>query len=179
MLKQNIIFAETERLILRSWKPEDLPLFAAINKDARVMKFFPATLTEDETEAFYDRIQEEFVRKGWGLYAVELKDSGEFIGYVGLHEIGFEADFTPGVEIGWRLAADVHNRGYATEAAVEVLRLAKSYGIRQLYSFTAVINKPSERVMQKTGMEKIGEFDHPKLTADSPLCRHVLYLVDL
>ncbi len=179
MLKQNIIFAETERLRLRSWKPEDLPLFAAINKDARVMNFFPATLTEDETEAFYDRIQEEFVRKGWGLYAVELKDSGEFIGYVGLHEIGFEADFTPGVEIGWRLAADVHNRGYATEAAVEVLRLAKSYGIRQLYSFTAVINKPSERVMQKTGMEKIGEFDHPKLTADSPLCRHVLYVIDL
>ena len=142
MLRPITIFAETERLRLRSWKPEDLPLFAAINKDARVMKFFPATLTEDETEAFYDRIQEEFVRKGWGLYAVELKDSGEFIGYVGLHEIGFEADFTPGVEIGWRLAADVHNKGYATEAAVEVLRLAKSYGIRQLYSFTAVINKP-------------------------------------
>lgn len=179
MLRPITIFAETERLILRSWKPEDLPLFAAINKDARVMKFFPAPLTEDETEAFYDRIQEEFVRKGWGLYAVELKDSGEFIGYVGLHEIGFEADFTPGVEIGWRLAADVHNRGYATEAAVEVLRLAKSYGIRQLYSFTAGINKPSERVMQKTGMEKIGEFDHPKLTAESPLCRHVLYVIDL
>jgi len=179
MLRPITIFAETERLRLRSWKPEDLPLFAAINKDARVMKFFPATLTEDETEAFYDRIQEEFVRKGWGLYAVELKDSGEFIGYVGLHEIGFEADFTPGVEIGWRLAADVHNKGYATEAAVEVLRLAKSYGIRQLYSFTAVINKPSERVMQKTGMEKIGEFDHPKLTAESPLCRHVLYVIDL
>lgn len=179
MLRPVTIYAETERLILRSWKTEDLPLFAAVNKDARVMKYFPAPLTEDETEAFYDRIQEEFVRKGWGLYAVELKDSGKFIGYVGLHEIGFEAEFTPGVEIGWRLAADVHNRGYATEAAVEVLRLAKAHGIRQLYSFTAVINKPSERVMQKTGMEKIGEFDHPKLTADSPLCRHVLYLVDL
>lgn len=179
MLRPVTIYAETERLILRSWKPEDLPLFTAINKDVRVMKYFPALLTENESEAFYERIQEEFERKGWGLYAVELKDSGQFIGYVGLHEIGFEADFTPGVEIGWRLAADVHNRGYATEAAVEALRLAKAHGLTRLYSFTAVINKPSERVMQKIGMEKAGGFDHPKLAEDSPLCRHVLYLVEL
>lgn len=143
------------------------------------MKYFPELLTEAETEAFYNGIQREFDGKGWGLYAVELKVSGQFIGYVGLHEIGFESDFTPGVEIGWRLAADYHNQGYATEAAKEVLRLAKSYGIKSLYSFTAGINKPSERVMQKIGMEKIGEFNHPKLTPDSPLSRHVLYHIEL
>lgn len=143
------------------------------------MKFFPALLTEEETEAFYNRIQDEFIRNGWGLYAVELKSTGHFIGYVGLHEIGFDAEFTPGVEIGWRLAADYHNKGYATEAAKEVLRLAKIKGIERLFSFTADINKPSERVMQKIGMEKVGEFDHPKLSAESPLCRHILYRIDL
>lgn len=89
------IEAETERLRLRRWKRDDLHRFAAMNRDAQVMKYFPALLTDSETEAFYDRIQEEFERSGWGLYAVELKQSGEFIGYVGLHEIGFEADFTP------------------------------------------------------------------------------------
>lgn len=179
MISQTTTYAETERLILRSWKPEDLPLFIAMNKDAQVMKYFPSLLTNADSEAFYNRIQEEFDIEGWGLYAVELKSSGHFIGYVGLHNIGFEAEFTPGVEIGWRLSAEYHNQGYATEAAKEVLRMARINGINRLYSFTADINKPSERVMQKIGMEKVGEFDHPKLPAYSPLCRHVLYHIDL
>lgn len=171
--------AETERLILRYWKPEDLPSFIAMNKDVRVMKYFPSKLTDAETEAFYSRIQDEFEMRGWGLYAVELKATGLFIGYVGLHEIGFEADFTPGIEIGWRFAGDYHGKGYATEAAKEVLRLAKLHGIERLYSFTAKVNKPSECVMQKIGMERICEFDNPKLSSDSPLSRHVLYSVIL
>lgn len=90
-----MIYAETERLTLRSWQPEDLTSFIAMNKDERVMRYFPSLLTESETEAFYNRIQDEFHRKGRGLYAVEIKSTGEFIGYVGLHEIGFEAYFTP------------------------------------------------------------------------------------
>lgn len=174
-----MIYLETERLILRSWQPEDLPLFIAMNKDRRVMRYFPAILSESETRAFYDRIQDEFKRNGWGLYAVEIKSTGKFIGYVGLHEIGFEAEFTPGVEIGWRLDADYHNQGYATEAAMAVLKQAKAFGIARLYSFTAKINTPSERVMQKIGMVKNGEFDHPKLSMDSPLLTHVLYQIDL
>lgn len=172
-------YIETGRLILRSWKPGDLPLFANMNKDSRVMCYFPATLSDAETEAFYNRIQNEFDSKGWGLYAVEIKSTCEFIGYVGLHEIGFDADFTPGVEIGWRLAADYHNKGYATEAARSVLKLAKKSGIERLFSFTAKINAPSERVMQKIGMVKAGEFNHPKLSDASPLCVHVLYEIEL
>lgn len=174
-----MIYSETERLILRSWKPEDLPLFIAMNKDRRVMRFFPSPLTESETESFYNRIQTEFNCNGWGLYAVEIKSTCEFIGYIGLHEIGFKADFTPGVEIGWRIAADYHNRGYATEAAKAVLELAKDARIERLYSFTAKINKPSERVMQKIGMVKCGEFAHPKLPPESPLLTHLLYRIDL
>lgn len=174
-----MIYTETERLILRSWKPEDLPLFVAMNRDERVMRHFPGTLSESETVVFYDRILDEFGRNGWGLYAVEIKSTGEFIGYVGLHEIGFESDFTPGVEIGWRLASAYHCRGYATEAAKAVLALAGNLGIGRLYSFTAKTNVPSERVMQKIGMTKIGEFAHPALTADSPLRHHVLYRIEL
>jgi len=172
-------YIETERLVLRSWKQEDLPLFTAMNKDARVMRYFPSTMTETETEAFFNRIQDEFRHNGWGLYAVETKSADKFIGYVGLHEIGFAADFTPGVEIGWRLAADHHNQGYATEAAKGVLKLAKTLGLHRLYSFTARTNAPSERVMQKIGMVKLREFNHPKLTEDSPLRVHVLYMIDL
>lgn len=180
--KQNpdiMIYTETPRLILRSWTAGDVADFIAMNKDEIVMKYFPAVLSDSETEAFYERIQNEFASKGWGLYAVEVKDTGKFIGYVGLHEIGFEADFTPGIEIGWRLAADYHNQGYATEAARAVLELAHKSGITRLYSFTAGINAPSERVMQKIGMCKVGEFNHPKLSETSPLCAHVLYAIDL
>lgn len=77
------------------------------------------------------------------------------------------------------MAAGHHNKGYATEAAKAVIELAKGYGIKRLYSFTATINAPSERVMQKIGMKKVGEFDHPKLTPDSPLLTHVLYQIDI
>lgn len=171
-----MIYIGTDRLILRSWHPDDLPIFAALNKDERVMRYFPALLSDTETELFYERIQNEFRLKGWGLYAVELKTTGRFIGYVGLHEIGFEADFAPGVEIGWRLAADYHNQGYATEGALAVLYMAHELGIERVYSFTAKVNLPSERVMQKIGMVKAGEFDHPRLAIDSPLRTHVLYV---
>ena len=75
-------YIETDRLILRVWKPEDLPLFAEMNKDTRVMRYFPATLTDEQTESFYNRIQAELERNGWGLYAVELKSSGTFIGWL-------------------------------------------------------------------------------------------------
>lgn len=174
-----MVYIETERLILRSWTPDDLPAFAAMNSDERVMRYFPATLSYDQTCDFYNRIVREFDEKGYGLYAVELKSTGEFIGYVGLHEIGFKADFTPGVEIGWRLAADFHNKGYATEAAKAVCECTSTLVHRRLYSFTAVINKPSERVMQKIGMVKVGEFGHPNVPPHSPLHMHVLYRIDL
>lgn len=174
-----MIYIETERLILRSWERDDLPLFAAINGDGRVMRYFPSVLDGAATEAFYDRIQDEFQRMGWGLYAVEIKSANRFIGYVGLHEIGFDAEFAPGVEIGWRLDANYHNQGYATEAAKAVFELAKKAGIRRLYSFTAKINAPSERVMQKIGMSKVGEFGHPLVAPDSPLYTHVLYAIDI
>lgn len=174
-----MVYMETERLRLRSWRDADLPLFVAMNRDPRVMRYFPSTLSEEETEAFFNRIKGEFGRRGWGLYAVELKSTGTFIGYVGLHEIGFPADFAPGIEIGWRLAADYHNQGYATEAATAVLSLAKTAGIGRLYSFTAKQNLPSERVMMKIGMTKAGEFEHPSLPAESPFRTHVLYRIDL
>lgn len=174
-----MIYAETERLVLRSWQPGDLPRFTEMNRDLRVMRYFPALLDAASTESFYRRIQDEFRRNGWGLYAVGLKSTGGFIGYVGLHEIGFDSPFTPGIEIGWRLAADYHNRGYATEAAKEVLKLAEGKGLSRLYSFTSKLNLPSERVMQKISMLKRGEFDHPALPPESPLRPHVLYQIDL
>lgn len=170
-------YFESERLLFRDWKEEDLPVFARMNKDPLVMQHFPKTLTEEETSLFYERIREEFQRLGLGLYAVEVKESGQFIGYIGFHEASFPSPFTPCIEIGWRLSSSAWGKGYATEGA----RACLSYGFRELdlrevYSFTAKINEPSENVMRKIGMTKITEFDHPSILKSSPLKKHVLYL---
>ena len=77
------IYMETERLILRSWKYDDRESFAEINGNKTVMRYFPATLSVEESNAFVDRINAEFEETGYGLYAVEIKETGEFIGYVG------------------------------------------------------------------------------------------------
>ena len=170
------VHIETRRLLLREWEPTDLEPFAALNADPRVMEFFPSRLSAEQTRQFYERIVGEFAECGFGLYAVQRKAEGDFVGYVGLHRIGFEADFTPGIEIGWRLSAGVWGRGYAPEAAAACLLHAREVlGLERVVSFTALPNVQSQRVMQKIGMNRVEEFDHPALPPYDWLCRHVLY----
>src|SRR5690606_13074652 len=107
----------TERLVLRRWRDEDRDPFAALNADPVVMEHYPATLSRAESDAFVDRVEAHLDEAGWGLWAVEVAESGDFAGYVGLWPASFEAHFTPAVEVGWRLARAHWGRGYATEAA--------------------------------------------------------------
>ncbi|MFH5835678.1 GNAT family N-acetyltransferase [Proteiniclasticum sp. C24MP] len=170
-------YFESERLLFRDWQEEDLKIFREMNLDPLVMQYFPKTLTEEETDLFHQRIQEEFRRLGFGLYAVEVKETGTFIGYIGFHEAAFPAPFTPCIEIGWRLSASAWGRGYATEGAKACLQYGfTELNLNEVYSFTAEINLPSENVMRKIGMTKIMEFDHPSVKRSSPLKKHVLYL---
>ncbi|MGN1264044.1 MAG: GNAT family N-acetyltransferase [Prevotella sp.] len=170
---------ETERLILREWRYSDLLPFAEMNSDTEVMKYFPNTLSKEFSDNFAHRIIAEMNTKGYGLFAVQLRSTGKFIGYVGLHEIGFDSEIKGETEIGWRLDKRYWNNGYATEAANAVLNFAKTVGLKKLYSFTAVVNAPSERVMNKIGMEKVGEFEHPTLDEGHWLRRNVLYSIEL
>lgn len=170
---------ESSRLGFRMWKESDRELFAKMNANKEVMRYFPKTLDSKETDDFLNRVQEHFKENGYGLWAVELKDTKDFIGFIGLLTATFEADFTPCVEIGWRLDNKYWNKGYATEGAKACLE----YGFNKLnldtiYSFTAEINKPSENVMKKIGLKKIGEFEHPRVEDRSPLKPHVLYKID-
>ncbi len=170
---------ETKRLILRSWKPEDFPAFAAMNANAEVMRYFLAPLSMEESLTNLTRILAEHREFGYGLYALERKEDHQFIGLLGLHRVTFEASFAPCVEIGWRLVPDAWGQGYASEAAAACLRYAlDDLKIAEVYSFTAVPNVPSSRVMERIGMEKVGEFDHPNVPSDHPLLRHVLYRID-
>ena len=169
---------ETPRLLLRRWRDTDREPFARMNADPRVMEFFPAPLSGEESNALIDRAEAHFELHGFGPLAAELRDTGEFIGYIGLFIPGFQAHFTPCVEIGWRLAADYWGRGLATEGAREVLRHAfTTLSLAEVVSFTVPANLRSRRVMEKLGMthDPADDFDHPKIPAGHPLCRHVLY----
>jgi RimJ/RimL family protein N-acetyltransferase len=168
--------SETDRLIIRNWIDQDIPLFAAMNADADVMEYFHKRLTEIESLDMVNRIKKHIDEKGYGLWAIELKEQKQFIGFTGLNYTDFESDFTPCVEIGWRLNKPYWNKGYATEAAIRCLELAFGrFALDEVVSFTSIYNRRSENVMRKIGMTMIKEFNHPKLDESDSLIRHVLY----
>jgi RimJ/RimL family protein N-acetyltransferase len=147
-----------------------------MNADPRVMEFFPACLSAEESDALLHRNEAHFARHGFGMLAAELRQTGEFAGFIGLAVPSFDAHFTPCVEIGWRLAAEYWGRGLATEGAREVIRHAEG----EIVSFTTEQNYRSRRVMEKLGMKRdpADDFDHPELPEGHPLRRHVLYRIN-
>ncbi|BCZ97697.1 GNAT family N-acetyltransferase [Legionella pneumophila serogroup 1] len=169
---------ETQRLILRTFEEHDLDAMAAIDQDPKVCEYLPRIGNREATYGLMQRIMKHYQEKGFSLYAVVLKTTGEMIGFLGLITPSFEAHFTPTVEIGWRLSSKHWNKGYATEGAKAVLHYAfTELNLPQIVSFTTVNNQASRRVMEKIGLRhnSLDDFDHPKLENDSPLKRHVLY----
>jgi len=171
----------TDRLLLRQWRDSDRDLFAAMNADPAVMEHFPALQTSEQSDSLIDRTSPGIEGRGWGLWALEVRDTGEFIGFTGLSVPSFEAHFTPAVEVGWRLTKRAWGNGYATEAARAAL--AHGFGpagLDEIVSFTATTNLPSQRVMQRIGMthDEADDFDHVRLPAGHRLQRHVLYRID-
>lgn len=170
----------TERLLLRQWREEDLAHFAKLNADPRVMEYFPKLQTREESDASVKVFSEHIRRHGWGFYAASLLETDEFIGFIGLQPVSFQADFTPAVEIGWRLAFEHWGKGYATEGAKAALRYGfERLRLQEIVSFTATKNMRSRAVMERIGMhhEPKHDFDHPKLAAGHPLRRHVFYRI--
>lgn len=168
----------TPRLLLRGWREEDLEPFLAMSNDARVMEFFPAFLARQECEAMVQRITAHHQQHGFGYWAVEIPGVTAFAGFIGLAVPRFDAHFTPCVEIGWRLMAEVWGCGYATEGARAALEFGfQRVGLEEIVSMTAVINVRSQRVMEKLGMSRspADDFDHPLVTDGHVLKRHVLY----
>jgi len=166
---------ETERLILRQWQESDIAPFAEMNSDSEVMKYFPKTLSFDETLEMYDRCKGN--KNGFGLYPLIEKISGKFIGFVGLNIPSYMPDC---VEIGWRLRKEFWGKGYATEAAKKWLEIGfGEYGLDEIISFTAKQNIKSQEVMKRIGMnrDEKRDFFHPKIPREHPLAFHVFYVL--
>lgn len=176
MDNQDLYIITTARLGLRRWLPGDTGLFAAMNADPEVMRYFPKMLNRSQTEGFISRIEEHFDRHGYGLYAVEELESGCFAGFIGFQWARFEADFTPCVEIGWRLERSRWGRGYASEGARECLRHGfETLGFAEVFSFTSNNNQRSIAVMERIGLTYRKHFMHPGLPPGHRLREHVLY----
>ncbi len=168
----------TPRLLLRRWRVSDREPFAALNSDPEVMEHFPNRLTPAQSDDLVDRIEAGFERRGFGLWALETRPGGEFIGFTGLAAVPFEAHFTPAVEVGWRLARSAWGQGYASEAARASLAFGfDEVGLSEIVSFAVPGNARSLAVMERIGMvrDPAADFDHPGLPSDHPLGRHVLY----
>lgn len=172
---------KTKRLILRPWCKEDLEPFSKINQDPRVMEHFPSLLSREESDQLVQRLQASIEKKGWGLWAVSLQATEEFIGFIGLiprEKETFPTPFSPCVEIGWRLGFDHWGKGYATEGALECLRYAfETLQLPEIVSFTAVQNKRSLSLMERIGLHRdpLNDFNFPNIPDGHPLQKHVLY----
>ena len=170
----------SERLGFRNWKEEDIEPFSKINADKEVMEHFPKTLTKAETAGFIAKSQQQFLEKGFTYFAVDILETKQFIGFIGLSYQTYEAPFNPSVDIGWRLGKEFWGNGYATEGAKKCLEYAKdSCKLSIINSVCTKTNKASENVMQKIGMQKKSNFLHPMLKDYPSLQECLLYQIEL
>lgn len=171
---------ETERLLLRAWREDDLAPYAQMNADPQVREFFPSLLTREESDAEAGAIQQKCVADGFCFFAAELRESGKFAGFVGMQTMKFALPGVtqPAVEIGWRLARHAWGKGLATEAARAVVDHAfQTLRLPEVVAIVVPANVRSRRVMDKLGMKHREDlaFDHPRIAEGHPLRRHLLY----
>jgi RimJ/RimL family protein N-acetyltransferase len=166
----------SERLGFRNWNLTDIDKMHEINSDEKVMAFFPNIPTKEQTTEFVERMKKQFEDKGFCYFAVEKLECGEFIGFIGLSEQNYEADFTPCIDIGWRIKSSEWNKGFASEGAKKCLDYAlDELKLENIYSIAPKINTKSERIMVKIGMKKQSEFEHHFLKNNDRLRTCVLY----
>ncbi len=174
---KNYLFT-SDRLGFRNWNPDDIDELHEINSDQKVMEFFPSLPTKEQTTEFIKRMTKQFEEKGFCYFAVDRLENNELIGFIGLSEQTYDAEFTPCIDIGWRIKSTEWNKGFATEGAKKCLDYAfNTLKIRKVYSIAPKINTKSEHIMIKIGMQKEGEFEHPSLLENNSLKTCVVYTI--
>ncbi|MFJ8434674.1 GNAT family N-acetyltransferase [Kitasatospora sp. NPDC094019] len=166
----------TDRLLIRRWREADLATWAEMNVDPEVRQHLGEPLTRERSDESVARFEADIDRRGYGWLAVEVRETGEFIGFAGLDDVDEEVPFT-GVEIGWRLARSAWGRGYATEAARAVLAFGfDTLGLPEILAVTTATNVRSQAVMTRLGMTRdpADDFDDPT-APEGPLRPNVLF----
>lgn len=171
---------QTDRLILRTWQKNDTQAYFDMNQDPKVIEHLLGALTMEQVTDFMIAKNQQQQERGYTLWAVELKKTSAFIGFIGLNYTDWPAHFTPAVEIGWRLASQYWHQGYATEGAKACLDYGfNKLGLKEVVSFTVPANLASIKVMERIGMTTNikDNFLHPKISKNHPLSQHVLYRI--
>lgn len=170
----------SERLGFRNWKDSDLDKMLELNLDPEVMEHFPSTQDRAMTKAFIKRMQDEYKQYRFCYFALELKETQEFIGFIGISNQDYGKKLGKFVDIGWRLKKSVWGNGYATEGAKKCIQYAKEQiGLSEIFSVASKTNVNSIAVMKKIGMKEVTEFTHPKLIDYPHIKRCMLYQINL
>lgn len=178
MTADNAYLFKSERLGFRVWKKSDLAYYISMNSDQEVMRYFPEEfrLNAKGSAKSIQSFMEHYHKFGYTYFAVDFIEKGEFIGFIGMKTISYDAFFSPGVDIGWRLRKEYWGRGLATEGAIASRDyFFRNFEIGRLISLTPVQNQASWNVMEKMGMKKLGFFNHPMIDDEDPLAEHVVY----
>ena len=169
---------KSARLGFRNWTVQDVEPLYFMCSDADVMEFFPSTYTLQQTKDFIQRMQQSFSLNGYCYFAVDILETKEFIGFIGLSLQTFEADFTPCIDIGWRLKKTTWEKGYATEGAKACLDFGfHQINLKSIVAMAPLLNSKSQHVMEKIGMQRQLTFLHPKIEQGHPLQECVLYKI--
>lgn len=172
------IILETERLFLRTWEEKDIEPYFLMNQNPKVIEYLMGPMTMEQVKGFAELQNIQQKERNYSLWAVELKSSGEFIGFIGLKYTDWEAHFTPAVEVGWRLDSKYWGNGYAPEGAKACLDYGfNKIGLEEIVSLTTPANVNSIKVMEKIGLERDlnGDFKRPLPEKYQLLSQHVLY----
>lgn len=162
-MKKEYIFT-SKRLGFRNWVESDLEALEAMNSDVHVMEHFPKTLSKKENNALFKKLKRHYKKHNHTYFATELLITKEFIGFIGLAYQEYPSEFTPAVDMGWRLKKSTWGKGYATEGANRCLEFGfTKLGLNTIIATCTANNIKSENVMRKIGMKKRGLFRHPEL----------------
>ena len=149
---------ETERLLLREMTEADRDALAAILMDAETMKYYPKPYDEAGVQRWLDWTSDNYARHGFGLWAVTLKATGEFIGDCGITLQPIDGQWLP--EIGYHINKRYWRQGFASEAAAACIRAAfERFGFPAVYSYMNAENEPSWRTAMKNGMKFVQEYE--------------------
>ena len=137
-----------------------------ISSNLEVMKYFPMPATAEKTTSFVERMKTLYNKKGYCYFAAINLKTSETMGFIGLNDSDFEAEFLPNVDIGWRLKPKFWGNGYATEGALRCLEYGFSkLNLKTIISIAPIANVASINIMKKIGMQLKTPFIHPSLLA--------------